>query len=112
MPNYQPAKILRLHFTEEDRYKGKPLYEAIVQKCLELKIAGATVFRGLEGFGETAEIHRSHVLAHDLPIVIQIVDSVENIQRLLPVLEAMMDRGLIAMSDVRMRRIEKPQAAQ
>jgi|HubBroStandDraft_1064217.scaffolds.fasta_scaffold224450_1 PII-like signaling protein len=107
MQNYQPAKLLRLHFTERDRYRGKPLYEAIVQKCQELKIAGATVLRGLEGYGDTAEIHRSHILTHDLPIVVQIVDSEENIQRLLPILEEMMDKGLIAMSNVTVARIQK-----
>jgi len=107
MPDFQPAKLLRLHFTERDRYRGKPLYEAIVEKCREMKISGATVFRGLEGYGEAAEIHRSHLLAHDLPVVVQIVDSEDNIQRLLPVLEEMMDKGLISMSDVRMRRIQK-----
>ena len=107
MQDYRPAKLLRLHFTERDRYRGKPLYEAIVEKCQELKIAGATVFRGLEGFGDTAEIHRSHLLTHDLPIVIQIVDSAENIARLLPVVEEMMDKGLIALSDVQVLRIQK-----
>jgi PII-like signaling protein len=112
MPNYQPAKLLRLHFTERDRHQGKPLYEAIVQKCQELKIAGATVFRGLEGYGDTAEIHRSHILTHDLPIVVQIVDTEENIQRVLPILEEMMDKGLIAMSDVNMVRIQKTASAQ
>ena len=107
MRNYQPAKLLRLHFTERDRYQGKPLYQAIFEKCQELKIAGATVFRGLEGYGDTAEIHRSHLLTHDQPIVVQIVDSAENIQRLLPVVEEMMDKGLIAMSDVNIVRIQK-----
>lgn len=107
MQNYQPAKLLRLHFTERDRYQGKPLYEAILQKCQELKIAGATVFRGLEGYGDTAEIHRSHILTHDLPIVVQIVDTEENVQRLLPVVEEMMDKGLIAMSDVSIVRLQK-----
>ena len=111
LEQYQPAKLLRLHFTERDRYQGKPLYEAIVEKCQELSIAGATVFRGLEGFGDTAEIHRSHILAHDLPVVVQIVDRDENIQRLLPVLEAMMDQGLIAMSEVTMLRIQKSSAS-
>jgi PII-like signaling protein len=111
MQRYQPAKLLRLHFTERDRYQGKPLYEAIVEKCRELKIAGATVFRGLEGYGDTAEIHRSHALRHDLPIVVQIVESAENIQRLVPILEAMMDKGLIAVSDVSMIRIQKAPGA-
>lgn len=110
MQNYQRAKLLRLHFTERDRHGGKPLYEAILEKCLQLKIAGATVFRGLEGFGDTAEIHRSHLLTHDLPIVVQIVDSEENIQRLLPVVENMMDKGLIAISDVDVLRIQKAAA--
>src|SRR6266478_10036538 len=103
----QPAKLLRVHCSEGDRYKGKPLYEAIVEKCRELKIAGATVFRGLEGYGDTAEIHRSHVLTHDLPIVVQIVDSEENISRLLPVVEDMMDKGLIAISEVNVMRVKK-----
>lgn len=107
MQTYQPAKLLRLHFTERDRRRGKPLYEAIVEKCRELKIAGATVFRGLEGYGDTAEIHRPHVLAHDLPIVVQIVDSGENIERLLPVVEEMMDKGLVAISGVNILRIRK-----
>lgn len=107
MQNYQPAKLLRLHFTERDRYRGKPLYEAIVEKCQELKIAGATVFRGLEGFGGNAEVHRSHILAHDLPILVQIADTEESILRLLPIVEEMMDKGMIAMSDVDMVRIQK-----
>jgi len=107
-----PAKLLRLHFTERDRYQGKPLHEAVIDKCRELKIAGATVFRGLEGYGDTTEIHRSHVLRHDLPIVIQIVDSAENIQRLVPILEEMMDKGLLAVSDVSVIRIQKTKAAQ
>src|SRR5580700_6972451 len=107
MQSYQPAKLLRLHFTERDRYDGKPLYEAIVEKCRELKIAGATVFRGLEGYGDTAEIHRSHVIGQDLPIVVQIVDTAENIQRLLPVVEDMMDKGLIAISNVDIVRVQK-----
>src|SRR5580693_7832298 len=107
MQSYQPAKLLRLHFTERDRHGGRPLYEAIIEKCRELKIAGATVFRGLEGYGDTAEIHRSHILTHDLPIVVQIVDTAENIQGLLPVVEDMMDKGLIAISDVNTVRIRK-----
>jgi uncharacterized protein len=107
LQNYQPAKLVRLHLSEHDRRDDKPLYEAIIEKCRELKIAGATVYRGLEGYGETAEIHRAHIFTHDFPIVIQIVDSAENIQRLLPVVEEMMDTGLIAVSDVNIARIQK-----
>lgn len=112
MPVYQPAKLMRLHFSEHHRYKGKLLYEAIVEKCLELKIAGTTVLRGLEGYGETTEIHRSHILTHDQPIVVTIVDSAENVERLAPIVEEMMDTGLIAVSDVQIKRIQKKKAAQ
>ena len=78
----QPAKLLRIHLKESDRYQGKPLYEAIVDKCREMKIAGATVFRGLEGYGETAEMHKSHLIRHDQPILITIVDTAESLARL------------------------------
>jgi len=103
------AKLLRLHFCENDQYQGRPLYEAIVNRCKELKIAGATVFRGLEGFGTTAEIHRHHLGKKDQPIVVTIVDSEENLSRLIPELEAMMDTGVIVTSDVEYLRIQKTQ---
>jgi uncharacterized protein len=107
MQTSHPAKLLRLHFSENDKYQGKPLYEAVVQKCRDLSIAGATVFRGLEGYGESAEIHRHHLVVHDQPIVVTIIDSEENIQRLVPVLEEMLDTGLIAISNVQAVRIRK-----
>jgi len=101
------AKMLRLHLSERDKHLGKPLYEAIVAKCREMSIAGATVFRGLEGYGESAEIHRHHLTAHDQPIVVTIIDTDENIVRLLPIVEEMMGTGLIAISDVAVSRIQK-----
>lgn len=107
MQTSHPAKLLRLHFSENDKYQGRPLYEAVVQKCRDLSIAGATVVRGLEGYGESAEIHRHHLVVHDQPIVVTIIDSEENIQRLVPVLEEMLDTGLIAISDVQAVRITK-----
>ncbi len=107
-----PAKLLRIHISESDRYQGKPLYEAIVAKCRELKIAGATVFRGLEGYGETAEMHRAHLVGNDQPIIITIVDSGENLATLIPVVENMMDTGLMAASDVQVIRVQKKAAAQ
>jgi PII-like signaling protein len=110
MQTVKKAKLLRLHLGESDRYNGKPLYEAIVHRCRELRIAGATVFRGLEGYGERAEIHRHHVIRKDQPIVVTIVDSPESLARLIPELEEMMDTGLIATSDVDYLRIEKPPA--
>ena len=110
MRTIKKARLLRLHFDESDRYNGKPLYEAIVHRCKELKIAGATVFRGLEGYGETAEIHRHHLTRKDQPIVVTIVDTPENLERLIPEVEEMMDTGMIATSDVDYLRIEKPPA--
>jgi len=106
MRTVKKAKLLRLHFGESDQYKGKPLYEAIVNRCKELKIAGATVFRGFEGYGESAEIHRHHLVKNDQPIVVTIVDTPENLDRLIPEVEEMMDTGMIATSDVDYMRIE------
>jgi uncharacterized protein len=110
MRTVNKAKLLRLHFGESDEYQGKPLYEAIVNRCKELRIAGATVFRGLEGYGETAEIHRRHLIRKDRPIVVTVVDAPENIARLIPEVEEMMDTGMIASSDVEYIRIERPLA--
>jgi uncharacterized protein len=107
MRTIKKAKLLRLHFSEGDHYRGKPLYEVIVDRCKALKIAGATVFRGLEGYGETAEIHRHHLIRKDQPIVVTIVDTEENLARLIPEVEEMMDTGMIATSDVEYMRIEK-----
>ncbi len=106
------AKLLRIHISESDRRQGKPLYEAIVAKCRELKIAGATVFRGIEGYGETAEMHRAHLVRREQPIVIVIIDSADNLARLIPIVENMMDTGLMAVSDVEVVRIQKTATAQ
>jgi uncharacterized protein len=107
MSREQPAKLLRIHISEADRYQGKTLYEALVEKCRELKISGATVFRGLEGYGETAGMHKPHLLGSDQPIVIAIVDSAENIARLASAAEEMMGTGVMAVSDVWAVRVEK-----
>jgi uncharacterized protein len=112
MRQAQPAEILRIHISESDRHEGKPLYEVIVAKCRELKIAGATVFRGVEGYGETAELHKAHLVRRDRPIIITVVDCVENIQRIIPVVADMMDTGLMATSAVQMIRLQKRAAAQ
>jgi PII-like signaling protein len=103
-----PAEILRIHISESDRHQGRPLYEAIVAKCRELEIAGATVFRGVEGYGETAEMHRGHLVHSDRPLVVTVVDRAENIQRLIPAVAEMMDTGLMARSTVEMIRVQRP----
>ena len=96
------AKMLRIYFGEDDRWKNKPLYRAIVEKCRELDIAGATVLRGIAGYGASTLIHRSHLLSfsHDAPLMVSVVDSEDKIQKLLPFLDEMVDEGLIATSEV------------
>ena len=95
------AKMLRIHFGEDDKWNDKPLYEAIVMKCRELDIAGATVFRGIEGYGASSLIHKRHLLhSSDRPIMVSVVDTEEKIKTLIPALDEMVDEGLIAMSEV------------
>ena len=96
------AKLLRIHFGEDDKWNGQALYKAIVEKCREFDIAGATVYRGIEGYGASTLIHRSHrlSLSHDAPVMVSIVDSEEKIRRLIPLLDEMVDEGLMAVSDV------------
>jgi hypothetical protein len=105
--NAQPGKLLRIYVNKDDRYDGKPLYEAIVDRCRELKIAGATVFRALEGFGETAELHHQHLFRDDQPIVITIVDRPDKSGQILPVIESMMNGGIVAETDVEVMAISK-----
>jgi PII-like signaling protein len=95
------AKMLRIHFGEADKWKDKPLYRAIVEKCRELDIAGATVFRGIEGYGASTLIHRSHLLfSSDAPIMVSVIDTEDKVQKLIPFLDEVVDQGLIAMSAV------------
>ena len=96
------AKMLRIHFGEDDKWRGKSLYQAIVEKCRELDIAGATAYRGIEGYGASTLIHRPHLISFssDAPIMVSIVDTDEKIKKLIPTLDQMVDEGLIAISDV------------
>lgn len=95
------AKMIRIYFGEDDRWHGKPLYEAIVEEAQRQDMAGATVYRGIEGYGASTRIHRKHLLtSSDLPVMVCIVDQPEKIDQFLPTLERMVNEGLIAMSDV------------
>jgi PII-like signaling protein len=96
------AKMLRIHFGEDDKWKEKPLYQAIVEKCRELDIAGATVLRGIEGYGASTLIRRTHLLSFssDAPVMVTVIDSEEKILQLLPHLDQMVQEGLIAISEV------------
>jgi len=90
------AKMLRIHFGEDDKWQDQPLYEAIVVKCRELDIAGATVFRGIEGYGASTLIHKRHLLrSSDRPIMVSVIDTEEKIRSLIPALDKMVDEGLI-----------------
>ena len=97
------AVLLRVFIGESDRWHQKPLYEAIVLKARELHLAGATVLRGPMGFGKSSRLHTAKILrlSMDLPLVIEIVDSEEKIQAFLPVLDAMMQGGLLTMERVK-----------
>jgi len=96
------AKMLRIHFGENDKWQGKPLYTAIVEKCRELDLAGATVLRGIEGYGASTLIRRPHLFSFssDLPIMVSVIDTQEKIQKLVPLLDEMVGEGLVAISDV------------
>jgi PII-like signaling protein len=91
--------LMRIHIGERDRYHGKPLYEAIVLRLRERGFAGATVFRGIMGFGASAGIHSEKVLrlSLDLPLVVECVDTEERIQAILPELDEMIGGGLITL---------------
>jgi uncharacterized protein len=95
--------ILRIFIGETDHYKGKPLYEQIVLKAKELNLAGASVFRGIMGFGASSRLHTAKILrlSEDLPVVIEIVDGEERLKTLLPYLDEAVKEGLITMEKVR-----------
>jgi len=96
------ANLLRIFFGEDDRYDGKPLYEAVVMKAREMHLAGATVLRGPMGFGHSSRLHTAKVLrlSEDLPIVIEIVDSEEKIRNFLDATEDMLGSGLVTLEKV------------
>ncbi|HWB29811.1 MAG TPA: DUF190 domain-containing protein [Vicinamibacterales bacterium] len=96
-----PARMIRIHFGEDDRWNGMPLYQAIVEEAHRQDLAGATVYRGVEGYGASSRIHRSHLLtSSDLPIMVCIIDDVAKIDAFMPTIERMVSEGLIAISDV------------
>ena len=96
------ATLLRIFIGDADRHGYQPLYEAIVMKAREMHLAGATVLKSPMGFGKNSRIHTAKILqlSTDLPIVIEIVDLEEKIQAFLPVLDEMMDGGLVTLEKV------------
>jgi hypothetical protein len=102
----EEGTLLRVFLGEADRHGGRPLYEAIVLKARELHLAGATVLRGVMGFGRNSRLHTAKILrlSEDLPIVVEIVDSEEKIQRLLPWLDEVVREGLVTLERARVVR--------
>src|SRR6266545_3621645 len=97
------GQLLRIFIGESDKWQGKPLYEAIILKARELGIAGATMLRGMMGYGAASRIHSAKILrlSEDLPVVIEIVDASEKITALLPTIEEMVVEGLVTVENVR-----------
>ena len=97
-----PALLARIYIGEADRHDGAPLYEAIVRLLRDRGIAGATVFRGIEGFGANAHLHTSRILhlSEDLPILIEVVDREDRLRAVLPELDALVQDGLVTLERV------------
>jgi PII-like signaling protein len=95
--------LLRILIGESDNYKGKALYEQIVLKARELNLAGATVIRGIMGFGADSRMHTAKLLrlSEDMPVIIEIVDTEESLNKLLPFLDETVTEGLITLEKVR-----------
>ncbi len=98
----EKAKLLRIFIGESDRYNGKPLYEAIVNLARGRSMAGATVLRGILGFGAHSRIHSAKILrlSGDLPIIVEIVDKPERIETILPEIDEMIGEGLATLEDI------------
>ena len=99
----EDALLLRIFIGESDRHGHKPLYEAIVLKAREMHLAGATVLRGPMGYGASSRIHTAKIiqLSMDLPFIVEIVDTEEKINGFLPVLDEMMNGGLVTLEKAR-----------
>jgi PII-like signaling protein len=96
------AKLMRIYVGEDDQWHGKPLYEAITESLRANDLAGATVYRGIYGYGAHRRFHKEKALAraHDLPIMLAVVDEEEKIRAYLPLLDEMVEEGLVVLSDV------------
>lgn len=99
----EEAELLRIFIGESDRYEGKPLYETIVLEARRRGMAGATVLRGIMGFGADSRMHTAKILriSEDLPIIVEIVDKPERIAEFLPELDKMIQEGLITLERAR-----------
>ena len=110
----EDGQLLRIFIGESDRWRGKPLYEVIILKAREIGIAGATMTRGMMGYGAASRIHTAKILrlSEDLPVVIEIVDSPEKIAAFLPIIEEMVQEGLVTVENVRVLQYRSGQKEQ
>jgi PII-like signaling protein len=109
------ARLMRIYMGESDKWHGEPLYEAIVKRLRMMDIAGATVYRGILGYGVKGHTHKSGRLpfSHDLPVMISVVDSPEKLGEVIDEIESMMQDGIIVLSDVDViRLVHTPPAAE
>lgn len=99
------GRLLRIFLGESDRHEGIPLYEWIVRKAREQGLAGATVLRGVEGFGAHSRMHTARILrlSEDLPMVVEIVDTEEKIEAFLPLIDSAISEGLATLERVQVR---------
>ena len=95
-----PARLLQIHVCESDRYGDRPLYQALIDKCRELGLSGATALRGIEGYGASGHIGRA-------PLLVIAVDTADRIAAAAPALEAMLETGVLAVEQVAVRRVRK-----
>ena len=109
MTETRPGTLLRIFVGESDRYEGLPMYEAIVNKACELHLAGATVLRGMMGFGTHSRMHTAKILrlSEDLPVVVEIVDERGKIDELMVHVDAMISEGLVTLEKVEVIKYRK-----
>jgi PII-like signaling protein len=95
--------LMRIHIGESDKWRGKPLYEAIVEMLRKEQFSGVTVLRGVAGYGGSSVYHTDKLLrmSQDLPIVLEIIENADRIEKILPTLDEMVDGGLITLEKVR-----------
>ena len=101
----EEGQLLRIFIGESDKYERQPLHQWIVKKARESGLAGATVFRGLEGYGASSRLHTAKLLrlSSDLPIVIEIVDTDDKIEKFIPLIDEAIKNGLATLEKVRIR---------
>ncbi len=106
-----PALLARIYIGESDRWDGRPLYQAIVETLRAEGVAGATVLRGIEGYGRAARVHTAQILrlSEDLPVLIEVVDREDRLRSVLPRIDAMVDGGLITLEHVEVIAYRSPE---